>query len=69
MRGAAMERASPAQFGVERLQLALQRTEREIARARSRGEPLTELAGRRSATQAEIDRAMQQVMDEGTASG
>ena len=61
----AIERASPAQFGVERLQLALQRTEREIARARSQGEPVTELAGRRSQTQALIDRAMQLVMDEG----
>jgi DNA primase len=69
VRAAGIERASPAQFGVERLQLALQRTEREIARARSQGEPVTELAGRRSQTQALIDRAMQLVMDEGTTSG
>jgi DNA primase len=69
VRAAGIERASPAQFGVERLQLALQRTEREIARARSQGEPVTELAGRRSETQALIDRAMQLVMDEGATSG
>ncbi len=50
---------------MERLQLELYRVEREIAMARSRGEPVTDLAERRTTTKAEINRAMQQLMDEG----
>jgi DNA primase len=65
VRAAGMERASPAQFRVERLQLELHRIEREIAVARARDEPMTELARRRGATQAQIGRAMEQVMEEG----
>jgi DNA primase len=65
VRAAAMERASPAQFRVERLQLALHRIEREIAAARASGEPMNDLGERRGATQAQIDRAMEQVMEEG----
>jgi DNA primase len=64
VRAAAMERASPVQFRVERLQLALHRIEREIAAARARGEPMTQLAEQRGETQAEIGRAMEQVMEE-----
>ena len=69
VRAAAMERASPAQFRVERLQLELHRIEREIAAARSRDEPMTDLARRRGATQAQIGRAMEQVMQEGASRG
>jgi DNA primase len=69
VRAAGMERASPAQFRVERLQLALHRIEREIAVARARGEPMTQLADQRNATKALIDTAMEQVMEEGAASG
>jgi DNA primase len=69
VRAAAMERASPAQFRVERLQLELHRIEREIAVARSRDEPMTDLARRRGATQAQIGRAMEQVMQEGASRG
>jgi DNA primase len=69
VRAAGMERASPAQFRVERLQLELHRIEREIAAARSRDEPMTELARRRGATQAQIGRAMEQVMEEGASRG
>jgi DNA primase len=69
VRAAGMERASPAQFRVERLQLELHRIEREIAVARSRDEPMTELARRRGATQARIGQAMEQVMEEGAARG
>jgi DNA primase len=57
--------ATPAVFRMERLQLALHRYEREIAAARSRGEPLHDLAERRSATKAEINRAMEQLMQKG----
>ncbi|MFP5363942.1 MAG: DNA primase [Thermoleophilia bacterium] len=69
VRATGMERASPAQFRAERLQLELHRIEREIAAARARDEPITELAKRRGATQAQIGRAMEQVMEEGTARG
>jgi DNA primase len=65
VRAAGMERASPAQFRVERLQLELHRIDREIAAARSHDKPMNELARRRGATQAQIDRAMEQVMEEG----
>jgi DNA primase len=57
--------ATPAVFRMERLQLALHRYEREIAAARSRGEPVNDLAERRTATKAEINRAMEQLMEEG----
>jgi DNA primase len=57
--------ATPAVFRMERLQLALHRYEREIAGARSRGEPVHDLAERRSATKAEINRAMEQLMQKG----
>ena len=66
VRAAGMEHASAAQFRAERLQLQLHRIERDIAAARARDEPVTELAQRRSATQAQIGRAMEQVMEEGT---
>jgi DNA primase len=69
VRAAGMERASPAQFRVERLQLALHRIEREIAIARSRGEPMNDLADQRNATKALIDTAMERVMQEGAAKG
>jgi DNA primase len=58
--------APRAAFEAERLQLSLFRIEREIAAARSRGEPVTELAERRGAIQAQIDRAMDQVMERGS---
>ena len=67
VRAAAMERASPAQFRVERLQLGLHRIEREIQAARAGGDPVQDLAERRGRMQAEIDRAMEQVMQEGAA--
>jgi DNA primase len=69
VRAAGMERASPAQFRVERLQLELHRIDREIAAARSRDEPMHELARRRSATQAAIGHAMERVMEEGAGRG
>lgn len=65
VRAAGMERASPAQFHVERLQLGLHRIEREIAAARAQDQPITELARRRGETQAQINRAMERVMEEG----
>ncbi|HEY0343428.1 MAG TPA: DNA primase [Solirubrobacteraceae bacterium] len=58
--------APRAAFEAERLQLSLFRIEREIAAARSRGEPVTELAEWRGAIQAQIDRAMDQVMERGS---
>ena len=58
--------APQAAFEVERLQLSLLRIEREIAAARSRGEPVTELAERRGAIQTRIDRAMDRVMERDT---
>jgi DNA primase len=61
--------APRAAFEVERLQLSLFRVEREIAAARAAGEPVTALAGRRGALQAQIDRAMERVMEEGATSG
>lgn len=69
VRAAGMERASPAQFHVERLQLQLHRIEREIAAARAQDQPITELARRRGETQAQIDRAMERVMQEGGGHG
>jgi DNA primase len=65
VRAAAMERASPVQFRVERLQLELHRIEREMAGARARGEPMNALAEQKGQIQAEIGRAMEQVMEEG----
>ena len=63
MRAAAMTARRRAQFDVERLQLELRRIDREIAGAPARGgEALTELAARRARVQAQIDRAMEQVM-------
>jgi DNA primase len=59
--------APQAAFEAERLQLSLFRIEREIAAARSRGTPVTELAEQRGAIQARIDRAMDQVMERGGA--
>ncbi len=69
VRAAALERASPAQFLVERLQLKLYRIEREIAAARARDEPVADLAKHRGETQAAIAGAMEQVMEEGTDRG
>jgi DNA primase len=65
VRAAGMERASPAQFRVERLQLELHRIDREIAAARAQDQPINELGKRRMQTQAQIGRAMEQVMEEG----
>jgi hypothetical protein len=65
VRAAGMERASPAQFRVERLQLELHRIERELQAARSRGEPLGALAARRGETQARLDDAQEAAMQEG----
>ncbi len=69
VRAASMGRASPAQFRAERLQLTLQRLEREIHAARAAGEPITGLAERRNAIKAEIDATMTQVMEEGAGAG
>ncbi|MGH2944522.1 MAG: hypothetical protein ACRDLN_17305, partial [Solirubrobacteraceae bacterium] len=69
VRAAAIERASPAQFRAERLQLRLHRIDREIKAARARGEPLTGLAEQRGETQAQIGRAMETVMQEGATAG
>ncbi len=69
VRAAGMARASPAQFRVERLQLTLHRIEREIHGARSRGEPVTDLAEQRNTVKAQIDSTMAQVMQEGAAGG
>jgi DNA primase len=57
--------ATPAVFRLERLQLAKHRVERDIAAARSRGEPLHDLAERRSTVSDEINRVMGQLMEEG----
>jgi DNA primase len=65
VRAAGMERASPAQFRVERLQLELHRIERELQAARSRGEPLGALAARKGETQARLDDAQEAAMQEG----
>jgi DNA primase len=62
VRAAAFERPSPAQFRLERLQLRLHRIDREIAAARARGEPVHDLAEQRSATKAQIDLGMEDVM-------
>ena len=69
MRASAMAGASARQFDIEREQLALARIDREIAAARAQGEAMTELAARRSAVQARIGRAMEQVMNEGAPGG
>jgi DNA primase len=61
--------APRAAFEAERLQLSLFRIEREIAAARSRGEPMTGLAEQRGAIQARIDQAMEQVMAGGPTPG
>jgi DNA primase len=66
VRAAGMERASPAQFRVERLQLELHRVERELQAARSRGEPLGELAKQKGETQSKLDDAQETAMQEGT---
>ena len=67
VRATAIERASPAQFRVERLQLRLHRIEREIAAARAAGEPVAALARQRNEALAELDRAVELVMAEGAA--
>ncbi len=69
VRASAMAGASARQFDIEREQLALARIDREIAAARAQGEAMTELAARRSAVQARIGRAMEQVMNEGAPGG
>lgn len=56
--------ATPAVFRMERLQLELHRIERQITAARGRGEPMTELAGQRARAKAEINKAMEQLMEE-----
>lgn len=65
VRAAGMERASAAQFRVERLQLQLHRIERELQAARSRGEPLGELARQKGETQARLGDAQEAAMQEG----
>ena len=65
VRAAGMERASPAQFRVERLQLELHRVEREMQAARSRGEPVEALAEQKGRTQAKLDDAQETAMQEG----
>ncbi|HWI07552.1 MAG TPA: DNA primase [Solirubrobacteraceae bacterium] len=67
VRASAVERASPAQFRVERLQLRLHRIERAKAAARAAGEPVADLARQRNETLAELDRAIELVMAEGAA--
>jgi DNA primase len=57
--------ATPAVFRMERLQLELHRIERQITAARGSGEPMTALAGQRARAKAEINRAMEQLMEEG----
>ena len=59
---------TPAAFAIERLQLTLARLDREIAAARAAASgDISELAGRRSAAQSELSRALEQAMDEGAA--
>jgi DNA primase len=61
--------ATPAAFEIERLQLTLARLDREIAAARvAAAGDISELARQRSAAQARLSRAVEQAMDEGTAS-
>ncbi len=58
--------ATPAMFEIERLQLTLARLDREIAAARAAAAgDVSELARRRSATQARLSAAVVRAMDEG----
>ena len=58
--------ATPAMFEIERLQLTLARLDREIAAARAAAAgDVSELARRRSATQARLSQAVERAMDEG----
>ncbi len=61
VRATAMTSASRRDFEIERLQLALARSGREIAAARACGGAIEELAARRSQLRAELDRLMEQV--------
>ncbi|MDP2711443.1 MAG: DNA primase [Solirubrobacteraceae bacterium] len=61
VRATAMTSASPSDFEIERLQLALARVGREITAARSHGEPIGALAARRTELSARLDRLMEQV--------
>ena len=61
VRATAMTSASSRDFEIERLQLALARVGREIAASRAAGEAIEELAARRGALLADLDRLMEQV--------
>jgi DNA primase len=61
VRATALDGASRRDFEIERLQLALARSGREIAAARARGEAIEELAARRSALRLQLDGLMEQV--------
>ena len=61
VRATAMTSASPRDFEIERLQLALARVGREIAAARAEGAAIEELAARRGELRARLDRLMEQV--------
>ena len=61
VRATAMDAASPRDFEIERLQLALARLGREIAAARASGAAIEELAARRGTLGAQLDHLMEQV--------
>ncbi|HEV2752873.1 MAG TPA: DNA primase [Solirubrobacteraceae bacterium] len=58
--------ASPAAFEAQRLQLALARSERELAAARSAGTSVAELARRREELRIRFDAAIQRANEEGS---
>lgn len=58
--------ASPAAFEAQRLQLALARSERELAAARSAGTSVAELARRREELRIRFDAAIQRASEEGS---
>ena len=58
--------ASPAAFEAQRLQLALARSERELAVARSAGTSVAELARRREELRIRFDAAIQRASEEGS---
>ncbi len=61
VRATAMTSASPRDFEIERLQLALARVGRAIAAARAAGAPLQELAAQRGELRLRLDHLMEQV--------
>jgi len=61
VRATAMTSASPRDFEIERLQLALARVGRAIAAARAAGAPIQELAAQRGELRLRLDHLMEQV--------